>query len=258
MGTDRIQGERKKERIASPIKEDREGWIWEPMKIDGRGKAYGPVSARGNATILRQEVYQCGFCRGNGEKPKGAKCPVCKGKGQVSVKPPAITCAYCKGRGEERPRSNITCTACRGKGFVSVIEPIEKCSHCRGTGAEPTNKLSCIVCRGKGVVTQKKNDRERKRAKTPFSGLSSGYPDGRELVTTTRQPTGSEREVLEITEELGKTNRAVIARRMGISSAYAEHLCDSLVKGGFVSRRNRDSLAPTQKGKEALRKRKGL
>jgi len=258
MGIDWIQEKRRKGKIASPVEKNSEGWIWETMKVDGRGKAYGPVSARGNATILRQEVYQCGFCRGNGEKPKGAKCPVCKGKGQVSVKPPAVVCAYCKGRGEERPRSNITCTACRGKGFVSVIEPIEKCPHCRGTGAEPTNKLSCIVCRGKGVVTQKKNDRERKRAKTPFSGLSSGYPDGRELVTTTNQPTGSEREVLEITEQLGKTNRAVIARRMGISSAYAEHLCDSLVKGGFVSRSNRDSLAPTQRGKEALRKRKGL
>jgi len=259
MGTDGIQGERRKERIASPIKEDREGWIWESVKIDGRGRAYDPVSARGEAaTILRQEVYQCGFCRGSGAKPKGAKCPVCKGKGQVSVKPPAVVCAYCKGRGEERPRSNITCTACRGKGFVSVIEPIEKCPHCRGTGAEPTNKLSCIVCRGRGVVTTKKNDRERRRAKTPFSSFSSGYPNGRELVTTTRQPPGSEREVLEITEQLGKTNRAVIARRMGISPAYVGHLCNSLIKSGFIFRTNRGLSTLTQRGKEALRKRKGL
>jgi len=258
MGIDWRLREREKERIAIPIKEDREGWIWEPMKIDGRGRIHGLAGTGSGATILRQEVYRCGFCRGSGEKPKGAKCPVCKGKGQVSVKPPAVVCAYCKGRGEERPRSNVTCTACRGKGFVSIIEPIEKCPRCRGTGAEPTNKLSCIVCRGKGVVTTKKNHRERRRVKTFFPSLSSGDSDTRELVTTTRQPIGSEREVLEIIQDLGKTNRAVIGRRIGISSAYAEHLCDSLVKGGFVSRSNRGLFVLAQKGKETLRKRKGL
>lgn len=260
MGRDWRLREWKKERIPSPIKQEREGWIWEPIKIDRRGRAYSPVSGRGGkaATILRQEVYQCAFCRGTGEKPKGAKCSVCKGKEQVSVQPPAIVCAYCKGGGEERPRTNITCTVCRGKGFVSVIEPIEQCPHCRGTGAEPTNKLPCIVCHGRGVITLKEKQIKRGRVKTLFQSTPSGDLDNKEVVKARGRPSGSEQEVLEIIQELGRTNRAMIGRRMGVSSAYAEHLCDSLIKGRFLCRASRGLFALSEKGKEALRKRKGV
>jgi RecJ-like exonuclease len=253
MGIDWKQGKGEKGRIAPAIGQEKEGWIWEPIKIDKRGRTYSPVSGgAGKATILRQEVYRCGFCRGTGEKPKGAKCPVCKAKGQVSVKPPAIVCAYCKGRGEERPRSNVTCTACGGKGFVSVIEPVEKCPHCRGAGAEPTNKLPCIVCRGKGVVTVKKSEREGKRVRTLFQSLSSGDSNTKELVTTKVRPSGSEREVLVIIQELGEANTAVLGRRMGISPAYVGHLCNSLIKGGCLCRTDRSLFALTEKAKEVL------
>lgn len=260
MEIDWNRGEREKERIAFAIKQEREGWIWKPMKIDGRGRAYSVVSGRGGkrGTILRQEIYQCGFCKGIGEKPKGVKCSVCKGKGQVSVKPPAIVCAFCKGRGEERPRTNITCTVCRGKGFVSVIEPIGQCPHCRGTGAEPTNKLPCIVCRGKGVITLKEKQIKPGRVKTFSQSALSGDLNTKESVKARGRPIGSEQEVLEIIQELGKTNRAMIGRRMGVSSAYAEHLCNSLIKDGYLSRANRGSFTLTQKGKEVLRKRKGV
>lgn len=127
-------------------------WIWKPVTVP---KERIDNDAKKLPEILREEIYPCAFCKGTGEKPRGAKCPVCKGKGVVSVKPPVIKCTYCKGRGEERPRTNITCVVCKGKGVVSIEEPLEICTHCRGTGAEPTNKLPCIVCRGKGVITLK-------------------------------------------------------------------------------------------------------
>lgn len=129
-----------------------EGWIWQSIEI---GKPYGGGRIRRTGQILTDEIYPCGFCKGEGEKPRGTKCSVCRGKGEVSLEPPTVICAFCKGGGEERPRTNVTCTVCRGKGVVSIQEPIEICSHCRGTGAEPTNKLPCIVCRGKGVITTK-------------------------------------------------------------------------------------------------------
>jgi len=101
------------------------------------------------------DKLDCAFCGESGEKPRGARCPVCGGSGKVLVQPPFIKCAYCKGRGEEKPRSNVTCTVCRGKGYVSVKEPFENCPKCGGKGADPHNKLPCMMCRGKGVVTVK-------------------------------------------------------------------------------------------------------
>lgn len=130
------------------------GWAWEIMRLD-RGGKLSSSGGRRVERILREETYTCGFCRGTGEKPRGAKCSVCKGKKLVALTPPVMVCAYCKGRGEERPRTNITCLVCRGKGFVSIKEPIETCFRCRGTGAEPHSKLPCVTCRGKGVVTIK-------------------------------------------------------------------------------------------------------
>jgi len=95
----------------------------------------------------------CAFCRGRGEKPRGARCSVCGGSGKVSIEPPFIKCAYCKGRGEDKPRSNVTCTVCRGKGYANVREPVELCPSCSGKGADPHNNLPCLMCRGKGVIT---------------------------------------------------------------------------------------------------------
>ena len=134
----------------SGIRKLKDEWIWQPLKLGPGVQGYDGHQL---GELLEDEAYPCGFCSGTGEKPRGSRCSVCKGKGTVSVEPPAVKCAFCKGRGEEKPRTNVTCTACRGKGIIHVQEPIEICPHCRGTGKEPTNKLICITCRGKGVVT---------------------------------------------------------------------------------------------------------
>ncbi|MDA2929847.1 hypothetical protein MYX84_07870 [Acidobacteria bacterium AH-259-O06] len=106
--------------------------------------------------LFREEVYDCAFCKGTGEKPRGAVCPTCKGKKRVHFTPPVVKCAACKGRGEEQPRTNITCAPCRGKGWIAVREPVEKCQSCRGRGKTSGSNLPCVTCKGAGVVTMKK------------------------------------------------------------------------------------------------------
>ncbi len=127
-----------------------EEFTWQPYRHAG-GKAR--VGKKGQ--LLKGSTFDCAFCNGTGEKPRGSKCSVCRGEGKIKVDPPAVYCAYCHGRGETPPRSNCTCTVCRGKGVVSIQQPVEACAHCRGTGAEPGNKLPCLKCRGKGVVAKK-------------------------------------------------------------------------------------------------------
>lgn len=138
------------------IRKWQDEWNWRPVALNSLSRKAG-----GNFTgkILNDDIYECGFCKGRGEKPRGTRCFICGGKGAVLVNPPAIICAYCKGSGEEKRRSNLTCTVCRGMGVIHIQEPVERCCHCRGTGAEPTNKLPCIVCHGSGVVTVKEEAR---------------------------------------------------------------------------------------------------
>lgn len=128
-----------------------EGWDWQLVKVNRSGDLHQEGSAMG--LIKWENTHRCAFCGGTGQRPKGARCPVCGGKGTVSARPPLRPCAYCNGRGEEQPRASITCTVCRGKGVVSIQEPVAFCVHCRGRGAEPTSKRPCIVCKGTGVVT---------------------------------------------------------------------------------------------------------
>ncbi|MBU4313049.1 MAG: hypothetical protein KJ706_10105, partial [Candidatus Omnitrophica bacterium] len=187
------------------------------------------------------ETYPCGFCQGSGEKPKGSRCPVCRGAGSVSIEPPAVRCAYCKGRGEEKPRSNVTCTACKGKGVIHVDEPVETCFHCRGTGKEPTNKLVCITCRGKGVVTVKDEEEESWEETQSFDSLQGRLriplsdSEGWEPV---RSASGSERDALKIVKALGQADRVAVAKGMRppISSDYAKQLCDALVRKKLLLR----------------------
>jgi len=127
------------------------GFDWQPYRASGHQKGSGANLGE----IIRSQEVSCAFCRGRGYKPRGAKCPVCRGQGSVSITPPALRCAFCRGGGEEKPRSNITCTVCRGKGYVSITEPVETCGNCRGRGAELGNKMPCLECQGKGVVTKK-------------------------------------------------------------------------------------------------------
>jgi len=217
------------------IKKLNDEWVWQPVKLSSGGQ-YGSHQI---GELLEEGMYRCAFCQGLGEKPKGSRCSVCKGIGTVSVDSPAVRCAYCKGRGEERPRSNVTCTACRGKGVIHVEEPVEICLHCRGTGKELTNKLICIKCRGKGVVTVK----EEAAIVNYADKMTADYADESAASTVAREEpvgsaSGSEREALEVVKKLGEADRVAVARNMlpPVSSAYAEQLCNALVKKGFLTR----------------------
>lgn len=223
----------------SSIKKLKDEWLWQPFKIKsvaGGNRSYQV------GELLKDEVYPCAFCNGTGERPKGSKCPVCKGKGTVSVESPAVRCAYCRGTGEEKPRTIITCTACKGKGIVHVDEPIEICSHCKGTGKEPTNKLVCINCRGKGVVTVK---REKKREIYDLEETEKFGDFAQETYRANKKErpirsaaSGSEKEALEIIKKLGKSDRIAVANNMSpsVSSTYAEYLCNALVKKRLLVR----------------------
>ena len=125
--------------------------MWEPLAVDSAGHRRAGASVRG--TLLHDATYECPFCRGQGQRPVGTICPVCRRRGVVSLTPPVVTCAYCHGRGEVPPRSGITCTACRGKGKVSVKEPIRTCPNCHGRGRKTGSALHCFQCRGVGVVS---------------------------------------------------------------------------------------------------------
>ena len=80
--------------------------------------------------IPEYEKVSCSFCNGSGNHPdhgywsnrEPKPCPVCKGKGKVSVMPNVVHCAYCNGSGRE-PRTggwsnteSRPCSACGGKG----------------------------------------------------------------------------------------------------------------------------------------------
>jgi DnaJ-class molecular chaperone len=142
-------------------------WKWESV-VDKKERAGGVSSEVQDETIaqsgkvkktvelLRDEWYDCGFCSGTGEKPKGSTCPVCRGSKHIELTPPVVRCASCKGRGEEKPRSNVTCTPCRGKGYASVAEPVDVCPTCRGFGRTQGSSLACIRCKGIGVISVRK------------------------------------------------------------------------------------------------------
>ncbi|MCG2727106.1 MAG: hypothetical protein L6244_00435 [Candidatus Methanoperedenaceae archaeon] len=233
------------------IKKLPEEWLWEPVKMGPAHSSYG----RGVVgKILTEKVYDCGFCRGTGERPKGSRCPVCNGKGTVSVSPPAVVCAYCKGGGEDKPRSNITCTACRGKGIISVQEPVEICSHCNGKGREPNNKLPCGACKGSGVVTVKQRVEtqsvRRESIRYPSFNIQEYSSDEKEQKINF--PTGSERDALKIITELGCAGRVTVGKRMGVSSTYAEMVCGSLCKKGLITKGEGRIYYPTAKGETAI------
>ncbi|MDA2936908.1 hypothetical protein MYX75_01470 [Acidobacteria bacterium AH-259-A15] len=133
-----------------------QGIIWESVKIQTEAAVEEPRQpTAAPVELFRDELYDCAFCKGTGEKPRGAVCSACKGKKQIRLTPPVVKCAACKGRGEERPRTNITCTPCRGTGWIAVREPIEKCQACRGRGRTSGSNLPCVRCKGAGVVTIK-------------------------------------------------------------------------------------------------------
>lgn len=234
------------------IKKLPEDWQWEPVKIGSAYTSYG----RGTVGMLLSEtVYDCAFCRGSGQRPRGSNCPVCKSRGTVTLQPPVVMCAYCKGRGEDKPRSLITCTACKGNGLLSVKEPLESCGHCKGTGKEPISKLPCGSCRGSGVITV------AEEVEATFGGAAdredgtlekSSVRDADEYPGWATAPTGSEHDALEIILERGRAGRCTVGRLIGVSTSYAEMVCNSLSKKGLISKGEGRIYSPTPKGKKAM------
>lgn len=221
------------------IKKLPEEWVWQPIKMGPSHTSYG----RGVVgKVLAESVYDCAFCRGSGERPRGSTCPVCKRKGSIKVQPPAVMCAYCRGRGEDKPRTLITCSACKGIGVISVKEPVGTCHHCRGTGKEPTNKLPCGSCRGSGVMTSSGNGKDG----------GDAYDESDDYTGWVQPPSGSEREALEIILDKGRAGRCTVGKYMAVSATYAEMVCNSLAKKGLVRKGEGRIYYPTLKGKKAL------
>lgn len=211
-------------------KRSHEDLPWSPMR--GR-RVFGDSSDAGArkaveevvGKVMRDGLCRCGFCGGAGQRPSGSTCPVCKGRGQIAMNPPAVRCAFCKGRGVSQPRSMITCLTCKGKGVVPIVEPMGICSQCNGSGRSSAgHHLSCGKCKGKGVVTTE-------------GGM--GRDAGQEKAFL-RRPSGSERDVAEaIYRSGGESSVAEIASRIRVSTSYAEYICKSMAGKGYLERAGR-------------------
>ena len=204
---------------------------WSPVKTNSAGGARADAPARG--AVIHGSNFKCAFCRGEGDKPAGTVCPVCRGSGLVSFQPPVVTCGYCNGRGEVPPRSGLTCLVCRGKGKVSVKEPVQVCPSCRGRGRKIGAALYCGACRGVGVVSVKGGE--------GHTGRASVLP--------------SEREALEAVAEAGGcSGKTAVGRKMRLSSCYADQLCKRLAGKGLLAPRDVGIYALTDAGKAAVNK----
>lgn len=203
--------------------------VWHPAKMT---PSFGRVSVKDVGKLSYETVIACAFCKGEGERPAGFVCPVCKRKGTIKIfRPPTVVCAVCKGRGEDKPRSVLTCGACKGKGVMPAKEPVEVCTHCNGKGREPTNKIVCGTCRGAGVTHV--------------------IPEGQERYIA--RPWGTERECLQVILEKGRAGRVTVSKHINVSSNYAEYVCDSLAKKGLVRKGKGQMYYPTKQGKRAMR-----
>ena len=200
---------------------DYETFSWQPVKASGLGR-------RRIGEVLRDESYQCAFCSGTGERPRGSKCPACRGEGEVRLNPPAVTCAFCKGTGEDKPRTQVTCPVCRGKGIIEVTEPIEICSQCNGRGRIIGSPLYCGGCRGKGVVTVKgKGDETKGEAKTFMA-----------------RPSGTASDIVDVIYQMGdRADYQHIARKLGISPHYTESICKQMTERGYLQKISRSVYA---------------
>ena len=128
----------------------------DPQTAGRDSRAASPRLARPDVppigTLLDVTTYECAFCRGEGEKPAGTACPVCRRSGVAILEPPVVTCGYCRGRGEVPRGSSMTCPVCGGPGKVSVRGPVQICPSCRGRGRKPGATLYCARCKGLGVA----------------------------------------------------------------------------------------------------------
>jgi len=214
--------------VNSDLNKESSHWVWKRESPSDR------IHSRKRGQILRQEIYDCAFCKGAGEGPPGSKCPVCKGKGKVRVKPPAVVCAFCNGRGKDKPRTALTCSVCRGKGLVSVQEPIKTCPACGGRGRQIGSALYCMSCKGAGVITVK-----------------TGKEGDR---VTVRRPGGTEWEALEIIHKNGRAGRVEVGKGTRVSSSYAEYILQSLLNRQLIEHKSRDIFVLSQAGKRIFEK----
>jgi len=81
----------------------------------------------------------------------------------VALPAPVVTCAYCRGKGQTRRGAKLFCPVCQGRGLVSVAEAFQSCPQCHGSGATRTG-LPCIGCKGTGVVSVSSDGRRASRA----------------------------------------------------------------------------------------------
>ncbi|GAG51106.1 unnamed protein product, partial [marine sediment metagenome] len=73
---------------ASFPKPGQEPLCWHAARVDGAGKRRDTGPGGRAAKVLQEGTWPCGFCRGKGERPAGAKCPVCHGTGLIHLSPP--------------------------------------------------------------------------------------------------------------------------------------------------------------------------
>lgn len=200
--------------------------VWQPVKARGHRPTSAKASPEPVGELLRDKFYTCGFCKGEGMKPEGTKCPVCKARGWVKVNPPAVKCAFCNGHGSEKPRSLVTCLVCKGKGVVSVKEPVEICSECNGRGRKPGEGLYCGKCRGAGVVHVEKEEIDQET--------------GEVITKHFRSPSGTPRDICQAIYQLGgEAGKAQICDRVRISGGYAGWVLEKMVGSGWLIRYGR-------------------
>lgn len=68
---------------------------------------------------MGRHIETCGFCGGSGKDTIGM-CPICNGKGVLSIQVDdrLITCNFCKGSGRDPGIGR--CPVCYGSGYISV------------------------------------------------------------------------------------------------------------------------------------------
>lgn len=240
------RGVRRSAQPRSFAKPGQEPDLWNAVKVAGSGRS-GPKGTvkkwtSGPAELLHESHLLCSFCKGKGERPAGTKCPVCRGTGAITLKPPVVVCGFCKGRGSKEARNYVTCLVCRGRGYVEVDEGAITCATCRGRGKEPGTSLYCKACKGKGVVSPPRSDAGGAGPRTRVS------------------PTATELQVLKAYCEAEDAGQAPnIPHRTHLTDGYVEMLRKKLCDKGLLVRVGARRYHTTDLGREmvALAKAKG-
>lgn len=78
-----------------------------------------------------------------------------------------VRCVYCNGTGKT-PSRVFSCPICKGKGRISIEDDMVPCPACKGTGRHPQSKLSCLECKGLGYVKPSSKSGSGKSSKGSF------------------------------------------------------------------------------------------